>query len=129
MDLYSLPKDMLVKLVSTIREETIKEFDNKLKTMMFTPSEAQYLYNTSFENFYSEQEDRFTLINKNDNPKEIHENGTMFWCESIADAVHLKNYLMYNNQKSVIILDDGGEFVVLSDYQREKYSEAPFLFD
>ena len=55
----------------------------------------------------------------------------MFWCETIADAVHLKNYLMYNNQKSVIILDDGidSPFIVLSDYQWEKYSEAPFLFD
>ena len=130
MDLYSLPKDMLVKLITTIRSETIKEFDNKLNTMMFTSSEAEFLYNTACRNFYNEQE-VFDLINENDNPKEISEDGTMFWCKKIADAVHLKNFLMYNNQKSVIILDDGNDtpFVVLSDYKWEKYMYKIFLFD
>ena len=32
-DLYSLPKDMLVKLVSTIREDTVKEYEEKLKDL------------------------------------------------------------------------------------------------
>lgn len=27
MDLYSLPKDMLVKMISTIREDTAKEYE------------------------------------------------------------------------------------------------------
>ena len=31
MDLYSLPKDMLVKLISTIREDTIKEITSKYR--------------------------------------------------------------------------------------------------
>ena len=30
-DLYSLPKDMLVKLVSMIREDTIKEYEEKIE--------------------------------------------------------------------------------------------------
>ena len=31
MELYSLPKDILIKLISTIREDTIKEYDEKIK--------------------------------------------------------------------------------------------------
>jgi hypothetical protein len=33
MDLYSLPKDMLIKLVSTIREDTIKEYTEKMEDL------------------------------------------------------------------------------------------------
>jgi hypothetical protein len=35
MDLYNLPKDMLVKLVSEIREEAIKETENKYKESIY----------------------------------------------------------------------------------------------
>ena len=33
MDLYSLPKDMLVKLVSTIKEDVSKDYEEKIKTL------------------------------------------------------------------------------------------------
>ena len=33
-DLYSLPKDMLVKLIATIREDTIKEISKKYEDQM-----------------------------------------------------------------------------------------------
>lgn len=38
---------------------------------------------------------------------------------------------MYNNQKSVNILNNGNDtpFVVLSDYKWEKYIDKIFLFD
>lgn len=33
MDLYSLPKDILVKLISTIREDTIQEYSKKIEEL------------------------------------------------------------------------------------------------
>jgi len=33
MDLYSLPKDILIKLIYTIREDTIKEYEEKLQKL------------------------------------------------------------------------------------------------
>ena len=32
-NLYSLPKDMLVKIISTIREDTIKEYEEKVQEL------------------------------------------------------------------------------------------------
>ena len=32
-DLYSLPKDMLVKLICTIREDAIKEYEEKIEKL------------------------------------------------------------------------------------------------
>ena len=45
MDLYSLPKDILVKLVATIREDVVKEYAEKLEECQENCREYRRLLN------------------------------------------------------------------------------------
>lgn len=129
MSLYDLNKDMLIYLISTIRKETIKEFYNKLD--LFSSEEAEFLFDMAGQNFYKEQEDRFILINKGDDPSTIDKNGIMCWCKNIVKAVHLKNFLLNHNQKAVIVMDDCNDetpFVVITDYTWEQYTKFKIGF-
>lgn len=126
MSLYDLNKDMLVYLISTIRSETIKELNSN--TISFTPSEAERLCHTICRNFYNEQEDRFSVINNEYDPNSISDDGTMFLCGRIVDAVFLKNFLVKGGKRCVIVDDDSdyideGSYVVLCDYSWEEYQK------
>jgi len=117
--LYDLPKEMLIQLISTIRSETIKEYDEKIKSLrnIFTRDEAKFLASTSSKNhqrenpWYDGTDDRFVVINKEEEhlPVEIAKSkeSTHFWCDNIANAVLLKNFFVAHGKKVVLLLDDG----------------------
>jgi hypothetical protein len=114
MSLYDLNKDMLIKLITIIREETIRECREVEK---ISDNEAIMLYHTRCHNFYKEQEDRFELIEDIEYPENVfNETHSLFWCPSEIAAIMFKKHKISKGYKVILLYDtDHRECVVLTN--------------
>ena len=102
-DLYSLPKDILVKLLSTLKEEIIEELSEK---------ELNYLHCTSCEKNYLITHKWYFFYNKlNKNMSIIGDYPICKSCYEVREKVDIFEYLTYEEMLSLLPDPDSGDYV------------------
>ena len=134
MNIYDLPKDMLVKLISTIRSETIKEYDEKFKSLIPTIGEAEQLFTSAKPNLFSkygEGEDAFLILNNEDRDKIplVNDDWSMFSNDIMSNILELKRFFLSKGNIVILLMNNynineiNEVYVVLTDYSRKHYMD------